>query len=67
MKNLETILEEQLAVLRKAYDTLDSQAAAESGAFCEMLSMRVGNIDEFHQGLSARIGKVRCLFFGYVL
>ena len=53
MKNLETILAEQLAVLRKAYDTLDSQAAAESGAFSEMLSMRVGNIDEFHQGLSA--------------
>jgi hypothetical protein len=62
MKNLEKILEEHLAILKKAFETLDTQEVADSTAGNERQTMIAGNIDDFHQGLSARIGKMRCLY-----
>jgi hypothetical protein len=49
-------LQEQLAVLKRAYEKLDSQAAAVSNDKFQIVSMSVGDISDFHEGLAARIG-----------
>jgi hypothetical protein len=51
-------LQEQLAVLKRAYEKMDNQAAAVrvSNDKFQIVSMSVGNINDFHKGLAARIG-----------
>jgi hypothetical protein len=56
MKHLAMIFGEELATLRAAYAKLDSHAVAEHYVKFQICKMRVGNVDDFHKGLSARIG-----------
>jgi hypothetical protein len=63
MKHLKKTLQEQLATLNTAYEMLDGPAAADSTTSNEKHTMRVGNINDFHQGLAARIGKTSHLYW----
>lgn len=51
------ILQEKLAVLKTAYKKLDSQTAAGSNSKFQISKMSVGNIADFHKGLTTRIGE----------
>ena len=60
-KGLRTMLQENLAALKKAYDLLDSNAAAGNAAAAkfQIIKMSVGTIHDFHAGIAARIGDAR--------
>jgi hypothetical protein len=65
-EGLFTLLHENLAALKKAYDLLDSKAAANDTASAkfEMVKMSVGTIKNFHDGIAARIGDAQfCCYF----
>jgi hypothetical protein len=51
------ILQEKVAVLKTAYKKLDSQTAAGSNSKFQISKMSVGNIADFHKGLTTRIGE----------
>ena len=59
-KYLMKILQEQLAVLRKAFENLDRHVTADSNKKFQIENMSFGNVDDFHEGLATRIGKLRC-------
>lgn len=58
MEHLQKMLLDELAILKRAYDKLDRQAETESNHKFQTCMMSVGNIDDFHEGLAARIGKI---------
>ena len=62
-EGLRTMLQENLAALKKSYDLLDRNAAAGSAAAAkfEMIPMNVGTIEDFHEGIAARVGDARAL------
>jgi hypothetical protein len=60
-------LQEQLIILKKAYTQLDTQIAAGSNEKFKLSKMSVGNIENFHQGLSSRIGKIHAPLLKIIL
>jgi Ca2+-binding EF-hand superfamily protein len=50
------VLQEKLDDLKKSFEKLDSEHAAESNPKFQIFKMGVGNIADFHEGLSSRIG-----------
>lgn len=59
MEGLLKTLKENLAVVKKAYDLLDSKKAADQSASAkfQIIKISVGKIEDFHNGIAARIGK----------
>ena len=59
-EHLLRILKEQLAILEDVYDKWEIQKTDDNNAKFQISGMSVGNLENFHQGLAARIGKLRC-------
>ena len=66
-EGLRTMLQENLAALEKAYDLLDSNAAAGNAAAAkfQIIKMSVGTIYDFHAGIPARIGNAHFFYHAY--
>ncbi len=60
-EGLAMLLHENLAALKKAFDLNDSKAAVNhtASAKFEMINMSVGTIEDFYDGIAARIGDAR--------
>ena len=50
------VLQENLDTLKDSFEKLDSQQAAESNSKFKISKMSAGNIADFHDGLTSRIG-----------
>jgi Ca2+-binding EF-hand superfamily protein len=51
------VLQEKLDDLKKSFEKLDSQPEGESNSKFQIFKMNVGTVNDFHKGLSSRIGK----------
>jgi Ca2+-binding EF-hand superfamily protein len=59
VEGLKKLLEEQIEALKKSFETLDQSSASgssEAAKKFQVITMSVGNIGNFHEGLAARIG-----------
>ena len=59
MEGLHKILQENIVALKKSYDLLESKQAANDSASIkfQIRAMSVGNVEDFNNGIKARIGE----------
>jgi hypothetical protein len=68
MEGLFQTLKENLAAVKKAYDLLDSNAAADKSVSekFQIITMSVGSIKDFHDGIATRIGDQNASTFKFL-
>jgi hypothetical protein len=57
-ESLFEMLQQNLDALKDSFAKLDSQPTAESNSKFQIFKMSVGTIDDFHEGLSSRVGNI---------